>query len=161
MVKPSRQSPAALSPASAFWCPSQSHGTFPKLWIQDVLGLWRTQWDRKKSSYWQRLLQTAGNFQKHQGPDLCLHSSNEPCTALVSKDFSLAQSFLQVYKQQGRCSEIGGFLMKTPPHQHMPPLAPFRFRRAACISLEKRPLTSLWDALCFAFSFASKRDEKT
>lgn len=43
--------------------------------IQDVLGLGKRQWDEKKSSYWQRLLQTQRSLPKYQGTDLCLYIS--------------------------------------------------------------------------------------
>lgn len=47
----------------------------PMLPIQDVMGLGKRQWDEKKSLYWQRLVQTEGDFQKYRGPDLCSHNS--------------------------------------------------------------------------------------
>lgn len=124
--------------------------------IPDVLGLGKRQRDEKKSSYWQKLLQTEGNFQKYQGPDLCLHNSKWAMRCFGFQKFQLGTFIFAdtLIAGQKLFSKIGGFLMKkvTPQHQHMPPSAPFRFRRDACISLEKRPDPHI-TARCSMFRF--------
>lgn len=64
--------PGGLSPA-ALGLPTETLQDVPIVWLQAVLG--KRHRDEKKSSDWQRLLQTPRNAQKHQGPDLCLYNS--------------------------------------------------------------------------------------
>lgn len=143
MVKPGRDS--ALLPRVTclpFDALLGAMGHIPVSQIQDVMGLGKRQWDEKKSSYWQRLLQTEGNFQKYQGPDLCLHNSKWAMHCFGFQKFQLGTFISQIIEGQKLFCDVGVLLMKkiTPQHQHMPPPAPFRFRRrAAWISLDKRP----------------------
>lgn len=70
----------------------------PMSWIQDV-GTGKNVRDKKKSSFWQRLLQTKGTFRNTMDLISVYTTVNEPCTALVSKHFSSAHSFLQMYSR--------------------------------------------------------------
>lgn len=127
-----RLNPAGLGHTSAFGCPSQSRGTLLCCesgmccdWGKDSGINWKAHSGKGCS----RLRGT----QTYQCPDLCSHSSNEPHTALVSKNFSLAHSRLQMYKQQGRSYflKLVVFLQKTKHHTtSMLPSAPLGFRRA-------------------------------
>lgn len=139
----------------------------PMSWIQDVLGRGKDNGMKRKAYTGKGYYRLRGTF-RNTGDLISVYTTvNEPCTALVSKNFSLAHSFFADVQTAGQklFCEIGVFLMKkiTPHHQHMPPPAPFRFRRRAAWSPRTSDwtLTSLQDTPCFAFSFVSKRYEKT
>lgn len=121
---------------SPFWCPSCSPGTFPCCEFKMC-------WDWEKDSEMKRKAHTGKGYYRLRGTfrntrDLIsvYTTVNEPCTALVSKNFSLAHSFSQIIAGQKLFCEIGVLLTKkitpTPAHASS---SSFQVQEKSCLDL--------------------------
>lgn len=153
MLKAGRWIPAALSPASAFWCPSQSHGTFP---CCEFRMCWDWGEDRgiKRKAYTSKGCYRLRGTPRNSGDLICV------CTAVMShallwfpKMPAWHSPFCRCINSRADVLKLVVFLRKsntaTPA---LASLALFSFRRAACISLDKRPdphITVRCSTFCF------------